>query len=164
MSNRFYVNDVQIFGNNEMFQKTHDFIISQGGNWTEDYWILEKTEIKDPQGLMDAVTEDSLTYLKENLTIDKKFEELTDFDLIVGKFFDKDLLIRLYRGDGSIRINHKYGFQIYKKLEDWIEIKRFMTPYGLWLAIKDCVNENKDPSRDVGLTLKEGKKIIVEMH
>ena len=41
---------------------------------------------------------------------------------------------------------------------------RFMTPYKLWLAIKDCVNENKDPSKDIGLTLKEGKKIIVEMY
>lgn len=156
MSNRFYVNGFQIFGNNEMFQKTHDFITSQGGVWVEDYWILEKTEIKDPQGLMDAITEDSLTYLKENLTTDKKFEELTDIDLVVGKFFDKHLLISLYRRDGSIR---------YEKLEDWIEMMRFMTPYKLlWLAIKDCVNENKDPSKDLGLTLKEGKKIIAEMY
>lgn len=147
-----------------MFQKTHDFITSQGGHWIEDYWILEKTEIKDPQGLMDAVTEDSLTYLKENLTRDKKFEELTDFDLIIDKSFDKDILIRLYRGDGSIRNNHRYYLQTYKMLEDWIEMKRFMTPYKLWLAIKDCVNENKDLSKDVGLTLKEGKKIIAEMY
>lgn len=163
MSNRFYVNGVQIFGNNEMFQKTHDFITSQGGVWTEDYWVLEKTEIKDPQGLMDAVTEDSLTYLKDYLTSDKKFEELTDIDLVVGKFFDKDLLIRLYHEDGSIKINNGWDFQIYEKLEDWIEMKRFMTPYTLWLAIKDCVNKN-EKSKARELTLKEGKKIIVEMY
>ena len=161
MSNRFYVNGVQIFGNNEMFQKTHDFITSQGGVWTEDYWILEKTEITDPQGLMDAVTEDSLTYLRECLTRDKKFEELTDIDLVVGKLFNKDLLIRLYNKDGSIKINNDWDFQIYEKLEDWIETKRFMIPYALWLAIKDCVDRDYNTMK---MILKKDKKIIVEMY
>ena len=163
MSNRFYVNGVQIFGNNEMFQKTHDFITSQGGVWTEDYWILEKTEITDPQGLMDAVTEDSLTYLKDYLTSDKNFEELTDIDLVIGKLFNKDLLIRLYHKDGSIKINNGWDFQIYEKLENWIYMKEFMTPYILWLAIKDCVNKN-EKSKARELTLKEGKRIIAEMY
>lgn len=163
MSNRFCVNDVQIFGNNEIFEKTHDFIISQGGNWIEDYAYLEETEITDPQGLMDAVTEDSLTYIKDYLTSDKKFEELTDIDLVAGKIFDKDLLIRLYNEDGSIKINNGLDFQIYEKLEYWIEMKRFMTPYTLWLAIKNCVKKN-EKSKDRELTLKEGKKIIVEMY
>jgi hypothetical protein len=38
-----------------------------------------------------------------------------------------------------------------------------MTPYALWLAIKDCVNKN-EKSKARELTLKEGKKIIVEMY
>lgn len=35
MSNRFYVNDVQIFGNNEMFKKTYEELKRQGVEWNE---------------------------------------------------------------------------------------------------------------------------------
>lgn len=34
MSNRFYVNDVQIFGNNEMFKNTYTELEKQGAEWT----------------------------------------------------------------------------------------------------------------------------------
>lgn len=36
MSNRFYVNDVQIFGNNEMFENTYTELERQGAQWTEN--------------------------------------------------------------------------------------------------------------------------------
>ena len=161
MSNRFYVNDVQIFGNNEMFKKTHDFIISQGGIWTEDYWILEKTEIKDPQGLMDAVTEDSLTYLKECLTESKKFEELNDMDILENDYYDKEFLERLYNKDGTINKNNFFGLPIYIRLQNWIEFKRCFIPFNLWLAIKDCVDMDYNTMK---ITLKKDKKIIAEMY
>jgi hypothetical protein len=160
MSNRFYVNDVQIFGNNEMFQKTHDFITSQGGNWIEDYAYLEETEITDPQGLMDAVTEDSLNYLKELLTEQKKFEDLDDSDLVSNVFDDKELLERLYNKDGTINKNNFFGLPIYIRLENWIGYRRCFTPFYLWFAIKDCVDLDYNTMK---ITLKKDKKIIAKM-
>ena len=161
MSNRFYVNDVEIFGNNEMFQKTHDFIISQGGNWIEDYAYLKKTEIKDPQGLMDAVTEDSLNYLKELLTEQKKFDDLDDSDLVSNVYDDKDLLKRLYNKDGTINKNNFFGLPLYFRLQNWIEYRRCFTPFQLWLAIKDCVDLDYNTMK---ISLKKDKKIVAEMY
>ena len=36
MSNRFYVNDEQIYGNNEMFTNTQKELARQGAKWTEN--------------------------------------------------------------------------------------------------------------------------------
>jgi hypothetical protein len=54
MSQRFYINGEQIFGNNEMFQNTHDEIARQGGIWDDVDLRLPETEITDQQGLKDA--------------------------------------------------------------------------------------------------------------
>ena len=67
MSNRFYVNDVQIFGNNEMFERTYEELKKQGAGWTEDC-TFDEIKITDPQALMDAVEKDSLEYLKKLCT------------------------------------------------------------------------------------------------
>lgn len=161
MSNRFYVNDVQIFGNNEMFENTLKELKRQGGKWIEDDWILEKTEITDPQGLMDAVTEDALVCLKECLTDSKTFEELNDTDILLSDFDDKELLKRLYNKDGTINKNNFFGLPIYIRLQNWIGVKRCFTPFILWLAIKDCVDMDYNTMK---LLLKEGQKIIAEMY
>ena len=66
MSNRFYVNDEQIYGNNEMFTNTKKELARQGAEWTED-GTFSSIEIKDPQALMDVITKDALEYLKEKM-------------------------------------------------------------------------------------------------
>ena len=69
MSNRFYVNDVQIFGNNEMFERTYEELKKQGAEWTEDYTFGE-IEITDPQALMDAVEKDSIeAFIKDRVVM-----------------------------------------------------------------------------------------------
>ena len=57
MSNRFYVNGVQIFGNNEMFQHTYDELVRQGGKWTEDGVLprMRNTAIKGCVVVMDDI-------------------------------------------------------------------------------------------------------------
>ena len=67
MSNRFYVNGVQIYGNNEMFQRTKDELTKQGAKWNDGAFGV--IEIKDPQALMDVVTKDSLEYLKDIMMV-----------------------------------------------------------------------------------------------
>lgn len=161
MSNRFYVNDVQIFGKNEMFDCTYEEIKRQGGDWDDDNGLLPKMEITDPQGLMDAVTEDSLLCLKECLTDSKTFEKLNDTDILLSDFDDKELLKRLYNDDGTINKNNFFGLPIYIRLQNWIGVKRCFTPFMLWIAIKDCVDMDYNTMK---LSLKEGQKIIAEMY
>jgi hypothetical protein len=152
MSNRFYVNGVQIFGNNEMFDCTYEELKRQGGNWEDDGY-LPKMEITDPQALIEAVTKDSLEYLKNWLTKKKKFEDLTDVDLLLNNMFPKELISCCYKEDGTVN-TRAYGY-----IEGYLQEKRIFTPFCLYMAIKDCV-ERKNGK----LVLKEGKKIIAEMY
>lgn len=155
MSNRFYVNGVQIFGNNEMFDCTYEELKRQGGDWDDDNGILPEMEVKDPQSLMEAVTKDSLTYLKECLTEKKKFDDLTDSDLILNNSDSKWLKKNLYKEDGTpdpLAFIHA----------EWdLKRMRAFTPFFLYLAIRDCVNLDYNTMK---LSLKEGEKIIAEMH
>ena len=162
MSNRFYVNDVQIFGNNEMFDRTYKELEKQGAEWTED-WTFDAIEIKDPQALMEAVEKDSLEYLKKLCTEDvwneqkqtfgdKKFEDVHDSDLILSEFPDA-LKNRAYTESGEVRHN------AWCSIGWWLEEKRFFTSWILYHAIENDVNfENGN------LKLKEGHTITACMY
>lgn len=161
MSNRFCVNGVQIFGNNELFENTKKELDKQGAVWLEDGWVMKRLKITDPDGLMEAVTKDSLNELKRVMLnhydfktgkdIKKTFDELTDADAINVEH--KDLLNSLYDHEGNPQ---QFAF---KYLQYWIEDRRAMTPYVLWLAISDKVQM-------VGgkLVLKKNKNIWATMH
>lgn len=163
MSNRFYVNDVQIFGNNEMFKNTYTELEKQGAEWTED-GTFEAIEIKDPQGLMDAVEKDSLEYLKKCLTkncwssrrnrfINRPFSRITDKHLLSG-LSNKDVVLRAYTRKGDARKN------AWLHLKWWVEKKRIFTSLNLYFAIQSEVELNKDKK----LELKKNGKIIACMY
>lgn len=158
MSNRFYVNDVQIFGNNEMFGRTYKELEKQGAEWTED-GTFGVIEIKDPQALMEAVEKDSLEYLKKLCTEDvwneqkqtfedKKFEDVHDSDLILSEFPDA-LKDRAYTESGEIRHN------AWRSINWWLEEKRILTSWNLYQAIKNDVELDKNGN----MTVKEGHTI-----
>lgn len=161
MSNRFYVNDVQIFGNNEMFKNTYTELEKQGAEWTED-GTFDAIEIKDPQGLMDAVEKDSLEYLKELLTkdcwskrkkklINKPFSRITDKHLLLSSW-KKEVVYKVYC-KGKVRKN------AWLYLKWWFEEKRIFTSLNLYFAIKNEVEFNDDGK----LELKKDGKIIARM-
>lgn len=162
MSNRFYVNNVQIFGNNEMFMRTAKELERQGAEWTED-GTFDKIEITDPQALMDAVTDDTLIFLKERMMnhydpvkcedIGKSFDELTDTDVLISDMLPKDLLDCLYDKEGNPK-----NF-VWRRIEQWLSGNRFATPYILYQAIRDDVD-----FKDGKLILKEGHNIIATMY
>ncbi len=163
MSQRFYVNGEQIFGNNEMFPKTHDEIARQGGVWDDDDLILPETEITDPQALMDAVEEDSLQYLKKccieywdekkGKEVKKPFSRVTDKDLLLSSFWNyKEFKVRAYARDGSVKKN------VWRQMKWMIEEKRIFTSLNLYLAIKSEVE-----MKDGKLVLKDGGKITASM-
>lgn len=164
MSNRFYINNVQLFGNNEMPENTRNELDKQGAKWIEYGWVLRKFKIKDPQGLMEAVTKDSLGELKLLMTdhydpikeedVEKTFEELTDIDALGSIFFPRSFLNRIYTKSGEIRMD------AYQQIRWWIEDKRAMTPYLLWTAIKDKVEYDKSGK----LILKKNRCIIARMY
>lgn len=161
MSNRFYVNDKQIFGNNEMFENTYAELERQGAEWTED-GTFGAIEIKDPQGLMDAVEKDSLEYLKKCLTeehfdhrkmksIKRPFSRITDKHLLLGSW-NKEVVYRAYCR-GKVRKN------AWLSLKWWFEEKRVFTSLNLYFAIKNEVELKGDGK----LELKKDGKIIACM-
>lgn len=163
MSNRFYVNDVQIFGNNEMFERTYEELKKQGAEWTDDGTFCE-IEIKDPQALMEAVEKDSLEYLKKVCTedvfdeknnnfINKKFEDVHDSDLILSVYGDA-LKNRAYTEKGEVRN------KAWRSIGWWLEEKRILTSWNLYQAIKDDVEFDKQEN----LVLKEGHTITACMY
>lgn len=163
MSNRFYVNDVQIFGNNEMFENTYAELEKQGAEWTED-GTFDAIEIKDPQGLMDAVEKDSLEYLKELLTkecwnerkkkiINRPFSRITDKHLLLDSW-NKSLVFRGYTDKGDVRKN------AWLSLKWWFEQKRIFTSLNLYYAIQSEVELKGDGK----LELKKDGNIIARMY
>lgn len=165
MSQRFYINGEQIFGNNEMFPKTMAEIERQGGVWDKEDLILPETEITDPQGLMDAVEQDTFEYLKKVTTgdvLDEKsrkfynrdFKDVHDKELILNKRFEDDFKCNCYDlQTGEIEKN------VWQKIGWWIDSKRAFTSYNLYMAIKKDVDFEKGK-----LVLKDGGKIIAEMY
>lgn len=163
MSNRFYVNDVQIFGNNEMFSKTYEELKKQGAEWTEDF-TFEEIEITDPQALMDAVEQDTFEDLKkittENVIENNKFIKNKDFSEVHDKElawsdFEDDIKLRIYSENGEIRPH------VWRNIGWWVEEKRFLTSFNLYQAIKNdvCFDGKKNK-----LMLKDGHRIIAEMY
>lgn len=164
MSNRFYVNDVQIFGNNEMFPKTYEELKKQGAEWTEDYTFGE-IEITDPQSLMDAVEQDTFEYLKKITTEDilnekslkfynRDFKDVHDKELILDEKFEDDFKYNCYDlQTGEIEKN------VWQRIGWWIDSKRAFTSYNLYMAIRKDVDFEKGK-----LVLKEGHKITASMY
>lgn len=163
MSNRFYVNNVQIFGNNEMFKNTYDELKKQGAEWTED-GTFGTIEISNPQALMEAVEKDSLLYLKNRLTkdvwsdrknkcINRQFSKITDKHLLENKILKKDFIHCLYNGKGEVK-KHTW-----RRLMWWINEKRAFTGLTLYLAI-----QNEVVFKDGELKLKEDGKITACMY
>lgn len=163
MSNRFYVNDVQIFGNNEMFPKTYEELKKQGAKWTEDC-TFDEIEIKDPQALMDAVEQDTFEYLKKITTediLDKKtlkfydrdFKDVHDKELILNEDFEDDFKYSCYDlQTGEIEKN------TWQRISWWIESSRAFTSYNLYMAIRNDVE-----FKEGKLILKEGHSITASM-
>lgn len=162
MSNRFYVNGEQIYGNNEMFTRTRNELEKQGANWTDD-GTFSTIEITDPQALMEVITKDSLEYLKEkmmnhydpikNEDVEKSFEELTDIDALGSMFNPRSFLECIYADNGEVDL------LAFRHIEYWFADKRAMTPYLLWTVIKDDVSCEKGK-----IVLKEGHKITASMY
>jgi hypothetical protein len=164
MSDRFYVNDVQIFGNNEMFPKTYEELKKQGAKWTEDGTFCE-IEITDPQALMDAVEQDTFEYLKKITTediLDKKtlkfydrdFKDVHDKELILNEDFEDDFKYNCYDlQTGEIEKN------IWERIGWWIDSRRAFTSYNLYMAIRYDVE-----FKEGKLVLKEGHSITAHMY
>ena len=163
MSNRFYVNEVQIFGNNEMFSHTLEELKKQGAKWT-DNGTFDAIEIKDPQGLMRAVELDTFENLKKWATEDvidkanKKFYKHRDFSEVHDKelfwsSFEDDLKCSVYTDDGEVEKC------TWRNLLFFIDEKRVFTPLNLYFAIKDDVD-----FREGNLFLKDGHNIIACMY
>lgn len=157
MSQRFFVNNFQPFGNNEMLPNTKKECEKQGCKWSEDGMILKKTKIKDPHALLQAITIDSLNEVKDFCSRkykDKKFSELEDVDLFKSDFLPKYLKDLCFSKEEPVP-------EAFRRIEWFIEDKRVFAPMLTFLHIKDCLSYNKETDR---YEVKKGKNIWVRMY
>jgi len=151
MSQRFYINDLQVFGNNEIGDLTMQELEKQGIIIDYDDYIIKKQKIKDPQALLEAVVTDSLLMLKEGLTRDKKWEEITDADFF--KSYDPTFVKRILFDSESPA----------KSYLDWVEYfmdsKRIMAGELLRQHLMKWCKKEKGK-----LVIKPHKNIWVEMY
>ena len=163
MSNRFYVNDVQIFGSNEMFECTYEELKKQGAVWADG--CFGEIEIKDPQSLIDAVEKDVFGFLLDALTkdvldektlkfYDRDFKDIHDKELLLSDKFEDDFKFNIFNLPNS-----ELNKNIWQKIGWWLNEKRVFTSYILYQAIKKDVYFEKGK-----LKLKEGHKITASMY
>lgn len=167
MSNRFYINGFQVFGDNEIGAKTVRELDRQGIVWKEHGWICKRQKIKEIQPLMDAINNDILTDLKTCIThkydtslekyVDVDFKEVKDTDLFCNEIIPKMFTHVLYRENGEIKRNSwTYAYM-------FLENKKALIPTLLYLHIKDkCIRTVKDEIEVI--EIKPKKSIWVEMY
>ncbi len=158
MSYRTYINDTQIFGNNEGYQEWIDFIKSKGIEVDEDG--IYDGYITDLQGMfnvIDKITQNLINKRHEEVLKGEKdwdgkpYTELTDLSEPMWLSNDTALLFCNMQ-----MINYAYCFlpyQVYKAVEDIIEI-----------SDKPYISENGREWYCCTYKLKEGKKIHVEAY
>lgn len=130
MSTRFYINDVQVFGNGDMYENTRQELIKQIGHdpYEEDYFYDKK--IKDPDALLVAIENDIKELLLESDIIKEDGDLFKDF--FVSSTFWLD---HLREG----KANHNFlNICLY-----FIDMKTFFTPLVAYMAMKDKI-EKKD--------------------
>ncbi len=127
MSYRTYINDTQIFGNNEGYDEWFDFIQSKGIRIDEDG--IYDGYIDDLQGMFDVIdkiTQNLINKRHEEVLKGKKnwdgkpYTELTDLSESMWLASNTPLLMYNMQ-----MINHAYCFipyQVYKAVEDIVEL------------------------------------------
>jgi len=123
MSYRTYIENTQVFGNNDYYKEWADFIESQGIKIDEDG--AYDGEITDAQGMFDVINKITKELIKERhkqvekgeTCFGKPYKELADLTDLIHE--DENILF-----SNMYMINHTYCFlpyQVYKAVEDKLE-------------------------------------------
>lgn len=163
MSQRFYINGFQPFGNNEIGERTLRFLQESGIEMDMDDGIIGEQEISDPQGLLEAVTYDSLLMLKKGLTRDTYDDELNEIHHSWDDVADKDILCHetisptylkdaIYKNADPLKYAYRQSYW-------YLYSNRALTPGLLYAKLREVCDEPSDR-----LQLKEGCKVIVSMY
>ena len=135
MSYKTYIEDTQVFGNNEYYEEWADFIESQGIKIGEDGDY--DGEITDVQGMFDVIDKITKRLIKESHEQVRKgktrfgepYKELADLTAIINEG-ENILLSNIYA------IKHAYCFlpyQVYQAVEEKLEEFR---PYSSKMTLK----------------------------
>lgn len=138
MSYRTYIENTQVFGNNEYYKEWADFIESQGIEIGVDGDY--DGEITDVQGMFDIIDKITKRLIKERheqvekgkTWFGKPYKELADLTDLIDE--DENILL-----SNMYMIDHAYCFlpyQVYKAVEDKLEKFR---PYTGKITLKPNV-------------------------
>lgn len=147
MSYRTYINDTQVFGNNEFYQEWADFLLSKGIEIDEEG--LYDGYIDDLQGMfnvIDRITQKLIDerhqqVLKGEKWLDKPLHELTD--LSHSMWLDNKTPLLMYNMRMIAEAYCFLPYQVYKSVEDIIEEteKPYIDDYKEWFC---CSYKLKD--------------------
>lgn len=175
MSYRTYINDVQIFGNNETYPEWLEFIKSQDIEINEEGHY--KGEIKDFMAAMVVVESIVMRLEKErrerrneieenlakrtNLTEEEK-EQIRKHTYGIKSLFDWSNIYDKLENDCNK--NDKFGTSLFMELKEIVDNGYAFMPLALYEACKDKLEQTNCFSTDGHFycyKIKEGEKIIV---
>ncbi|MCQ2209166.1 MAG: hypothetical protein MJZ34_02630 [Paludibacteraceae bacterium] len=163
MSQRFYINGFQPFGNNEIGKRTLQFLQESGIEMDMDDGIIDEQEISNPQGLLEAVTYDSLSMLKDGLTQDTYDDDLKKIHHSWSEVTDKDILCHEYFSPtyfkDALYRNDEPSKTAYWRSYFYLSGNRALMPGLLYVKLLEVCDEKDD-----GLHLKAGCKVTVRMY
>lgn len=128
MSDRFYVNGYQVFGNDEMFAETYKFLKSECPAAFREDGSMDDAEIKDINGLVRAISLDMYDELKTWAT--------DDASTLISRINPERLVEPLLKQSSNVypdprdRIAH-HPFKFYHELRYFLDDRRIATVYNL---------------------------------
>lgn len=128
MSNRFHVNDYQVFGNHELFPETEKFMIETCHAEADIDGCFGPTEVKDIAGLIRAVALDTYDEMKPWAT--------DDASVLLSKLLPKSLTEAIFERESNTfpdprdRIK-EVPLSFYWQVKWFLDDKRIATVYNL---------------------------------
>ena len=160
MSYRTYVNDVQVFGNNEYYPEWIEFIKTQGidvdedGNY-EGYITDFMAGLKCVESIVLKMEKERQDEIEELSNQGSKFHKSTLFDL---RSIYQDSI-------KSLEENDEYEISLFDRLYQFLEDGYIFMPYTFFKACEDMLEKNNEFSTEKHFhcfKLKDGKRIHVK--
>lgn len=163
MSYRTYVEEVQIFGNNEYYEEWIEFIKSQGISINSDEYY--QGNIRDFMGALSCIESIVLRINREREAFKKEWEEKgIRLRHPIQSYFD---FTNIPSEVESQDPTDKYNNSLFDKLYDLLDNSYAFLPYTFFKACEDKLEQDHVFSTDghfYCFKLKEGETIHVEAH
>lgn len=161
MSYRTYIEDMQIFGNNELYDEWIEFLQSQGVEINEEG--IYNGEITDFMGALQVIEKITLRLTKERKRLIEKFNENNHKNKFRNLFDFTNIPDKL-ENQPKIEGYEYMSFSLFDELEEIVNNSYAFMPFTFYLACKDKLEPDKSFAIDNHFScfkLKDGESIKV---